>query len=218
MIKKRAFILFIILAFCAENGLAEKKNSGVKKRTAAKELEGDDFDDLEDRMDKLEGEMEIMREQHKMMIHRTNVGFLDQFYGRVGATIIMPRSRTFPFRADSGLGVFAGIGNYFGRHSVLDFSIDWDIYPAFNLQFRYEFHNDAPQITWGPVIGVKVKFADIKPFDDFLDKPEQVKPLFMEVGGIIGFPLSRSLLTLQLLYLTNQQGILVANLGMHFFF
>ncbi len=188
----------------AEKGKPSKKSVDILTR-------------LENRLDLLEGEMEVMREQHKMVIHQTQIAFRDQTYVRVGGAIVMPRSRTFPFRTDSGLGVFGGMGTYFGTHHVLDFALQWDVYPAFNLQYRFEFHNEAPQITWGPVFGVKVKFADIKPFDNFLDRPEDVKPLFLEVGGMVGFSLSRSMLAVQILYLTNQQGILMTNIGMHFF-
>jgi len=168
-------------------------------------------------VERMDAELDVMRHQHKLMIHRTNVGFLDQFYMKAGAALVLPRSRTFSFRTDTGIGAFVGAGQYFGRNHVADLSLDWDVYPSLTLRYRFEIHTESPQITWGPVIGIKVKMANIRPFDNFLDKPDEVKNRFFIFGGILAFPLGRSLFTTELLYLTNEQSIFMTNLALHFF-
>ena len=172
---------------------------------------------LNSNFERLDAEMEVMRQQHRMMIHRTNVGFLDQFYMKGGVALVLPRSRTFSFRTDSGLGAFVGLGQYFGRSHVADLSFDWDVYPSLSVRYRYEIHSESPQITWGPVIGVKVKMANLRPFDNFLDKPDEVASRFYLFGAILGFPMGRSLVTAEFLYLTNDQAFFFTNIALHFF-
>jgi len=174
-------------------------------------------DTLSNEMERLGAEMEVLRHQHKIMIQRTNVGFLDGFYMKAGLALVLPRSRTFTFRTDTGLGAFAGLGQYFGRNHVADLSFDWDMYPSLSLRYRFEIHSESPHITWGPVIGIKVKMANLRPFDNFLDKPDEVANRFYMFGAMVGFPMGRSLVTLEFLYLANTQSIFMTNVGMHFF-
>ena len=169
-------------------------------------------------LEKMEAEMDVLREQSKLVIQRTQLGFLDQFYARVGMTLINPRIRTLSFRADPGVGALAGIGHYIGRNHVIELSFNWDLYPALTLCYRLEFHNATPPITWGPVIGYKTKAFDAQPFDNFMDSPDQVLNSFFVFGGIIGFPMGRALLSVELLYLTHRQSFFFTIVGIHFFF
>ena len=172
---------------------------------------------LEKQVEHLDAEMDVMREQHRFMVHRTSVGFLDQTYLKAGIALVLPRSRSFSFRTDTGIGAFVGLGQYFGRNHVADLSLDWDIYPSLTLRYRYEFHPDSPNISWGPVVGFKVRMAEIKPFDNFLDRPQDLKSGYAMLGMILGFPMGRSLVSTEFVYLFNQQNFFFINVGIHFF-
>lgn len=174
-------------------------------------------DTLETQVEQLEAEMDVVREQHKYLVHRDTLGFLDQTYLKAGGTLISPRARSFAFRTDTGLGAFVGVGQYFGRNHVGDFAFEWDLYPSLSLRYRYEFHVDTPNVTWGPVVGLKMRMAEIKPFDNFLDRPQDLKSAYGMLGLILGFPMGRSLVATEFLYLFNQQAFFFLNIGLHFF-
>ena len=223
------FFMFVSIALATDVGSrtllpGDAPQSTKAKRRVSGSVSANEVQEIKQKLEavtnqveRMDAELEVMRHQHKLMIHRTNVGFLDQFYMKAGVALVLPRSRTFSFRTDTGLGAFVGMGQYFGRNHVADLSFDWDVYPSLTLKYRFEIHSESPQITWGPVIGIKVKMANIRPFDNFLDRPEDVKNRFFIFGGILGFPLGRSLFTAELLYLTNEQSIFMTNLALHFF-
>ena len=176
------------------------------------------IEELENTVERLEGEMEITKVQTRMMIQRTNLSFLDQTYFRAGFTLLVPRTRTFSFRTDTGFGARLGVGHYFGRQSVMDLGTEWDIYPSLSLTYRFEFHSEDPNVTWGPLVGVRAKVFDLKPWDNFIENPTQLKSVFYFLGVTLGVPFGRSLFVFELLYMTNQQVFILTNAGIHLFF
>lgn len=172
---------------------------------------------LQDSVNRLESDVKELKNQNGILMKRTAMSFHNQTYGRGGFSLNLPRERTFPFASDTGLGLFVGIGQYFGNNHVAEFTFEWDFYPSLVLRYRYEFHYDSPALTFGPVVGYKVKAASVRPIDNFLEKPEEVKSSFFLIGAMIGFPLTRGLITLELTYLVNQQSFLAANTGITFF-
>lgn len=173
--------------------------------------------ELDESVRQLEGEVEILKAQNKMVIQHTTLGFLNQTYLKGGVSLVLPRARTIDFRTDTGLGAFLGIGQYLGRNHVVDATFEWDLYPSFSLRYRYEIHLSSPVVTIAPVIGYKVKAASLGPFDNFIDQPQSIRSSFFFFGGLLGFPMTRSLATVELLYLINQQQFIFANVGIHFF-
>lgn len=176
------------------------------------------LDELEASVEKLQAELEILKAQSRLVIQRTNVSFLDRFYFRAGLALVLPRSRTFGFRTDTGLGAYVGVGHYLGRNHVVDLGAEWDIYPSLSLRYRFELHGDSPALTWGPVLGVKVRALDARPWDNFLDRPEELKSSYAFFGAILGLPVGRSQLTIEFLYLYNQQALFFTNAGLQLFF
>jgi hypothetical protein len=174
---------------------------------------------LENSIDKLHSEIDSVRASQQRMAsqNKYSLNFNYRFYLKGGVAFIMPRSRSIPFPTDNGLGLFMGVGQYLGKNHVLDLSLDWDIYPSLTLRYRFEMHIDNPQFTWGPVIGYKVKLASIKPIDNFLDNPDDIRPAFFTLGVMMGLPFQSSLLAFELLYLFNTQQFITLNAGMHFF-
>lgn len=188
--------------------LSENKSNDLKRRV----------EELEKAVDQLDAHLDVLKEQQKLVIRRSSLGFRDETYAKAGGSLVVPRSRTFDYRTDTGLGAYVGMGQYFGRNHVADLAFEWDIYPSLSLRYRYEFHHENPDITWGPVVGAKVRMAEIAPFDNFLDKREVLKSMYGLFGLMIGFPMSRSLVTIELLYVANYQSFLFSNIGIHFFF
>lgn len=188
--------------------LSENKSNDLKRRV----------EELEHVVEQLDANIDVLKEQQKLVIRRSTLWFRDETYAKAGGSLVVPRSRTFSFRTDTGLGAYVGMGQYFGRNHVADLAFEWDIYPSLTLRYRYEFHHENPDITWGPVIGVKIRMAEIAPFDNFLDQPNQLKSMYTLFGIMLGFPMSRSLATLELLYVSNFQAFLFSNVGIHFFF
>ena len=131
--------------------------------------------------------------------------------------MISPRARTLDFQSQTGLGLFVGLGHYLGRNHVADLSFDWDLYPSLSIRYRFEVHSKSPALTFAPVLGFKTRAAELRPLDDYLEFPERVKGSFWMFGFLVGFPLEHAMVTLELLYLTNQQAFLLFNGGVHFF-
>lgn len=188
--------------------LAVSTQSVVEKRLS----------DLEESIDRIEAELDVMRSQSKMVISQTQLSFLNRFYVKSGLGIILPRSRTFSQKTDTGLGAFFGIGQYFGRHSVGDIAFEWDIYPSLSVRYRFELHPETPKFTFGPLLGYKIRIASVGPWDNFIDSAESLKDSYAFFGAIIGFPMANSLLSLEFTYLFNDQTFLVMNVGIHLFF
>lgn len=175
------------------------------------------FQKLENMVDKLQSEIDSVRASQKAALNKNSLNFNYRFYLKGGVAFIMPRARSIPFATDNGLGLFMGVGQYLGKNHVLDLSLDWDIYPSLTLRYRFEMHLDNPQFTWGPVIGYKVKLASIRPIDNFIDTPEDIRPAFFTFGVLFGFPFQASLLAFEVLYLFNTQQFITLNAGLHFF-
>lgn len=175
------------------------------------------MDKVEAAVDKINAEIDVIKTQSKMVVQKAYVGFLNETYAKVGLSLLLPRRRTFAFNTDTGLGLFIGMGQYFGRNHVADLSLDWDIYPSLTVRYRYEFHQAAPAITFGPVIGYKIKAASMKPLDNFIEDSDGLKSSFFLMGIMAGIPMNRALLTMEFLFLTNQQSFLVMNTGIHLF-
>ncbi len=165
----------------------------------------------------MQAELEVLREQYRLLVKSTTVGFLDQTYLRAGITLISPRLRGSGINADSGLGGFFGGGQYFGRNHVADLAFEWDIYPSISLRYRYEFHNENPNITIGPVMGIKLRALVAGPIDDSIDKPALLRGTFGFAGAMMAFPVGRMLFSIELVYLFPQQSFLLANFGAHLF-
>jgi hypothetical protein len=168
-------------------------------------------------VEQIHSELEVMKAQNKMVIQKTYMGYLNETYAKMGLSLLLPRRRTFSFNTDTGLGLFIGMGQYFGRNHVADLSLDWDIYPSLTVRYRYEFHQASPAITYGPVIGYKIKAASMKPLDNFIEDADSLKTSFFLLGMIVGIPMNRALVTMEFLFLTNQQSFLVMNTGIHLF-
>ncbi|MCB0403821.1 MAG: hypothetical protein KDD51_03485 [Bdellovibrionales bacterium] len=172
---------------------------------------------IEDALERMEGEMEILQTQSRLVIRRTTVSYLNAWYVKANLSILVPRRSGFTSTTDTGLGAHIGLGKYLGRNHVFDLSFDWDLYPAATLRYRLEFHNNAPTISLAPVIGVKQKLLNIRPFDNFIGNPAEVKPTFFVVGAYLGVPMSKSVLSAELNALINGQIILTVTAGVHFF-
>lgn len=188
----------------------------AKSKSVLLTLEGR-LDKFEDILERLEGEVEILKAQNRMVIQRTTLSFADQFYFKGGVSLLIPRARTFPFTVDTGLGAFVGVGKYFHRNHVFDLGLEWDLYPSASLKYRYEIHLSSPLMNLGPIIGYKLRLANLRPFDNFLEQPLETQGSFYLVGAHLGFPMSRSVVGLEALYLFNSQAILVGNVAIHFF-
>ncbi len=165
----------------------------------------------------MQAQLDVLQEQYRLLVQKTTLGFLNQSYLRAGVSLISPRLRGSGITADSGVGGALGAGQYFGRNHVVDLGFEWDIYPSLSLRYRFEFHNESPAITIGPVVGVKVRAVQAGPIDGSIDKPQLLRGTFAMTGIMLGFPLGHTLITFELLYLFPYQSVLIANLGAHFF-
>lgn len=185
----------------------------VNNTTIEKRLE-----DVEESVEKIQAELELMRSQAKMVISQTQLGFTNRLYGRAGLGLILPRRWSASQNSDSGLGLNLGVGQYFGKHNVGDIAFEWDLYPSLTVRYRFEFHPENPRFTIGPVIGYKIRIASSGPWDNFLSNSDLLKSSYLLFGGMFGFPLANALLTVELIYLYNDQTFLMANTGIHMFF
>jgi hypothetical protein len=172
---------------------------------------------LDESVNKLGNEMDALRARSRAVMEATNINYLNATYLKAGLSLLVPRPATFAFSTNPGLGAYVGVGQYLGRNNVLDISFDWDVYPALSFRYRYEFHETIPLFNWGPVLGYKVKAANLPSFDSFLGDPSSVNTSFFFFGGMLSIPMNQSLMTMELLYWVNGQTFIVANMGIHFF-
>src|SRR5687768_10764320 len=77
--------------------------------------------EVELKIEQLEAEIELFRAQSRLVIQRTQPVYTNRFYFKGGFTILFPRGHTFPTAMTGyGLGAFAGLGRYIGKHNVLE--------------------------------------------------------------------------------------------------
>lgn len=216
-------LLFANLAAPATTNCAPKKKSAPPARTIAnaKTKPVEDLEPriqkLEESLDRIDAEVEILKIQSKLVIQRMNLNYANQTYFRLGLSVLLPRSRTFGFQTDTGLGGLLGIGQYFGRNHIAELNLNWDLYPAVELRYRYEWHKLSPLISFGPIIGYRMKAAGMRPFDNFLANPDAVDARFFVIGMSMTFPLNQSVIGAEMLYLVSSQQLLVGNMIIHFF-
>lgn len=210
----------VALALC----LCLSATASAKKRKPASEPEGpregvaERVNALEEKVDRLEDELEIMKAQSRLLIKHTTLSYLNAFYAKAGLSIVLPRETSFGFNTDTGLGAHLGLGKYFGRIHAFELMLDWDFYPSVTFRYRIEYHNTSPTLTIAPVIGIKQKIASIRPFDNFLAQPDAVKSTFGVAGLYLGVPLARSVLSMEMNALFNGQFTLTMTAGLAFFF
>lgn len=211
----------------SSNGLSDEKRKELKSalkfllenqtKLQANVDVGARIEALEESVDRLDAAIEILREQNKLVIQRTTLGFRDQFYVKLGISIVLPRPRTFSFQTETGFGAYLGLGKYFGRSHVIEGAAEWDIYPSLALRYRYEFQSAMPALTWGPLIGIKGRVINAGPLDGSISNPDELKSMYWMVGGVVGFPISRSLFSVEFLYLINQQSFFFINGAFNFY-
>lgn len=172
---------------------------------------------LEEAIEKLDVRLGLLSERSNLIAGRTLISYLDATYLQTGLHLIFPRGSTFSYSTDTGLGLYAGIGHYFGRNHALDINLDWDFYPAATLQYRYELRNQNQTINFGPIIGAKIKLANQRPLDNYLDSREGLKSVYGVVGVAAGLPVGLSVVQTQILALFNHQLFIIASLGLNFF-
>ncbi len=188
------------------------KTSKAKEEKVAKD------DNYQEQINRLQNEVDSLKKSHLVMFQKGNLLFANRTYVKAGIELLIPHRRTFISQTDTGLGAFVGLGQYFGENHVADLGFEWDLYPAFSLRYRYEFHFSNPSLAFGPVIGYKVKLANVNPWDNFIENAGELKNSFFFAGMMAGFPMQNSMATLELLYLTNKQTFIMMNVGIHFFF
>ncbi len=186
-----------------------------KTRTAASSLS---LQTLQDEISRLQSEVETLKSSQKVMAGQNALVTTNRTFFNTGIELFIPHQRTFTSEVDTGLGAFVGLGQYFGEHHVAALSFEWDLYPAFSLRYRYEFHFSNPSLAFGPTVGYKVRLANLNPWDNFISNPSDLKNSYFFAGAMAGFPMQNSMATLELLYLTNQQTFILLNVGIQFFF
>lgn len=206
---KRLLLILLIL-------VTQIANARTPRRRLASDLD-QRLSKIEQSIDRMEGELEILKAQSRLVIRRTTVSYLNAWYLKGNLSILLPRRSSFTGTTDTGIGAHIGLGKYLGRNHVLDLTLDWDLYPAVTFRYRIEMHNSQPAVSVGPVIGVKQRILNKGPFDNFFGDPSEVKPTFFLVGGFIGIPMSKAVLTAELAGLINSQFIITATAGVHFF-
>jgi hypothetical protein len=188
--------------------LAKPADDDLKARVTA----------LEESVEKLEAELQILQAHNQRLIQRTHVGYDNATYLGLVLSLLLPRQSTFSVGTDSGLGVGAGVGHYFGRHHVVEGSVVWDFYVALDLQYRYELRSSTSGLSAGPVVGYRTKLFALSPFDKFIVDPARARHTYYYFGGLVTLPTSgASVLRAELLYMRNVQQVFVAKVGMHFF-
>jgi hypothetical protein len=197
----------VILIFSGLAFSKESRNPQIEDRIRA----------LEEAVEKLDVRLGLLNERSNVIAGRTQISYLDATYVKTGFHVLFPRGSTFNYPTDTGLGVFAGVGHYFGRNHVVDVSLDWDLFPAATVQYRYEWRNKDQTINIGPIVGVKTKLATQRPLDNYLDARENLKSIYGVVGVGAGFPVGLSLVQTEILAYFNRQLFIVGSLGLHFF-
>ncbi len=215
--RDRAILLVVCFCMGSLQSLASSNRKPASKVASSPELEKK-VNQIEESVSRVEAEVEVVRAQTRLLIQQSRLGVLDRFYWKGGISVVSPRPRTFDFVTQTGLGPFLGVGHYFGRHHVIDLSLEWDIYPAVSLQYRFEFHSVVPVLSWGPVLGIKTRAAEVGPLDNFLESPDQLKSVYYQFGIMLGFPMETGMICLQFLYWGNQHSFLTTTGGIHIFF
>jgi hypothetical protein len=212
---------FLIVGFFCQNALAEygvTRGLAASKGKASLDLTNvyEKIDAMQTEIDKLQSE--VTRLAQSVPNPNPFAHYANSFFFKTGFELLVPRQRSLPTAADTGLGLFIGVGQYFGENHVAEFGAEWDFYPSLSLRYRYELHFNSPGVAVGPEIGYKVKVASVNPWDNFIDDPSQIKNSFFFAGLLLGFPLNGALGTIELLYLVNQQNWFQTNFGVHIFF
>jgi len=166
----------------------------------------------------MEASLELLKEQTKLLIGKTGFGFLDALYLKAGFSVILPRNSTFDTAVNGyGLGLFAGVGKYLGRHHVVDLELANDVHLGFTARYRFEIHLTNPLLTFGPVIGYRMKLANAPLENTFLAEPQKTKTSFFLLGVVLGIPFTKAMGVLELAYLSNRQAMLHLNAALHLF-
>jgi len=193
----------------------------VSKPVQSKENPGANIENrirsLEEAVEKLDVRLGLLSERSNLIAGRTLVSYLDATYLQTGVHLLFPRGSSFSYSTDTGLGIYAGLGRYFGRNHAVDVNLDWDFFPAATVQYRYEWRNQNQTINLGPIVGVKLKLANQKPLDNYLDSREDLKSIYGVVGVGAGLPVGVSIVQTQILAFFNKQLFVVASLGLNFF-
>lgn len=172
---------------------------------------------LEEDVERLVGDFEVYREHFRRILQGTQVGFLNAFYGKAGFALIAPRRSTLVNPPQNyGLGLFVGIGKYFGRNNVLELELANDVYLAATLRYRLEFHVISPTFSFGPVFGFRAKVREAVIKNPFLNEP--ARNSFIVIGGFVGMPVGRTIVTFEIDYLVNRQAFIYTNAGVQMFF
>lgn len=186
------------------------------KNTKEHEKFGEQITNLEERLTDVEKKIEVLGERENLLVARTMGIYKGSYYVRTGATVLFPRSSTFSKKTDTGLGVLVGIGKYVEEQHVAEAGINWELYPALALRYRFEWRNKSNTLNLGPILGFQVRLLDRDPLDKYLDPNEELKSVYGIIGIAAGHPIGLSILQTEVLAYFNQQFIVVGSVALHY--
>jgi len=173
---------------------------------------------LEKKLEALEINTELLNTKSSIVVQRTAFSVLDRWFIRTGAAMVRPSGSTFSFRVSTGVGAYIGGGRYFGRNHVAELGIDYDLYLSTTARYRLEFHLGRANFTFGPVIGFKQKLIQLQPWGNNISNPDLIKSNFFLLGALIGIPIGRVLVSVEMDYLFNSQVVVNALASAHVLF
>jgi hypothetical protein len=171
---------------------------------------------LEERVQSLESEVDELRETQ---VH-SNIkisDFTGNIYLRFGLELVLPQQSSFTQATDSGLGLAFGGGGYLTHDHVIDFGLLWDVHLAASARYRYELHSNRNFFSWGPTAGIRLKVADLRPFDNFLQPTEVVQSVFLLAGAFASCTIPGGQIFFELTYNFNGQKMIVGTTSLHLF-
>lgn len=173
--------------------------------------------EYERKINEIEADFSLYREHFRKTIRGSLIGYLNAMYVKFGFALIGARASTFTNPPGQyGLGLFAGVGRYFGRNHILELDFANDIYLAMTLRYRLEFHVIEPNFSLGPVLGFRFRVSDPIIKNPFLN--EKPRPTFLVMGWFFGIPLGKTVITVEVDYVANRQTLLYVNAGAQLFF
>lgn len=161
-------------------------------------------------MKRLESQMETLR-------RHTSVTYLDATYMTLGMALIVPRKSTLGFNTDTGVGVQGGVGHYFGENHVAELTLDWDLYPAVSLRYRFELHA-SDSFGVAAIIGGKQRVFKVRPWDNYLEYPLSLRANYLILGAGLQVPFNQVLMSGNLEFWTNKQTFIVVLMNAHIHF
>lgn len=160
---------------------------------------------------------EVAKAVHTLLIQSSSVP--PSWALDVGGSLLVPYSRDYEFRSDTGIGLEIGVQKtLFTPYLLLSQSLAHDLYISGHTRLMIGHSFEVPWVRISAMLGMKYKILESKRFDNYIDENEVLPNSYITYGVELLLPLIRNGLFLRIEHWDAEKRMILSQIGAKLYF